>query len=106
MDDIKETIRDMVSPTNLEFADPIDIVKLGPEAVLATIELFRNPITKYGNLNTITLACALVGYAKGGDKRAYAFLEQILNGQVPLVQGAEKNAILGLIQEFFNNNKK
>ena len=95
-------VRNEVGNLNIHLANPDSIVKLGEAGLAAAIRLFREPkdLDGFVNLNQAVLACALVEFAKRGDRRAQDFLFDVAQGRVPIIMGSEGDAAFEIAQSY------
>jgi uncharacterized RDD family membrane protein YckC len=99
-----EQVWRLVSPSNLRHLDASErIVELGEEAVPSVIDVFVNPINRYGERGVASqaqLAAALVQFAEQRNQQAANFLRDVAKGRYPLHDPFEGRIALNHAKRF------
>ena len=98
----------LVGPSSLVLDSTDDIVALGEVAIPVLIDLFADPVNRYGDSGTANqaqLASALVQFAEQGNQQAAAFLNDIAAGKYSVFDIFGKTA-LSLAREFTNRSSQ
>lgn len=121
--DVEAKVLAVVHPLSLQFADPVKILELGPNAIYACQHWLQNPYVDIGGGNKgivkqAILVVALTHFAEGRggvnpynlpqggamQRQARSIVEAVAQGKVPVAQGMDGDTTVAVAQQWLSEN--